>query len=288
MTAGVWIRSIQFPASFNQSATPPPITTFNVQRTAPYAGLNITVVTAQYASSFADDDIHLGPATVRLTLHVANHTSGLISVVYYDIARLLAPKLQPIAPANVHLPASLNPGTGETGWIDFSVPDDIQLESLTLQLGTPALNEWLVKIPFQGAFDPSRYADASSPQTLVISYNYNYAGRLLTYHLTRVDIRFSYQGSQCQAGKHFYILNFLVDNPNTADVSPGFSFQYVRLVVDGNSLTPVENTLPATFKAGTKGVAGQVTFTAPARLKAVTVSFLSQNGSGRQDYTVSL
>jgi hypothetical protein len=214
--------------------------------------------------------------------------SSQISVVYYDIARLLAPKLQPLAPTNVHLTARLNAGTSETGWIDFSTSDDIHLGSLTLQLGSPALHEWLVKIPFRGAFDPSLYAAASSPQTLVITYNYNNAGPLLTYHLTGVDIRFSYQGTQCQAGKHFYILNFLVDNPNTVDVSPGPSFQYVRLLVDGNTLTPVENTLPATFKAGTRGVTGQVIFMAPAGLKTVTMTFLSQNGGGHQDYDLNL
>src|SRR5438128_27735 len=255
MTAGAWIRNVHVSTSLNQNVAPPSITAYTVQRTAPYAGLNITVVTAQYASSFADDDIHLGSAVVRLTLHVANPTASQISVVYYDSARLLIPKLQPLAPTNVHLATSLNPGTSATGWLDFSVPDNIHLDSLTLQLGSPSLHEWLVKIPFQGAFDASRYADASSPQTLSITYNYNKAGPLLTYHLIKVDTRFSYRGSQCQAGKHFYILSFLVDNSNDIDVSPGPSFQYVRLIANGNTLTPVENALPATFKAGTQGVA---------------------------------
>jgi hypothetical protein len=286
-TAGTWIRNVSFSTSFNTGSTSP-LTTFTVQRTAPYAGLNITVITAQYAASFADDNIRLGPAIVRLTLRVTNPMSSQISVIYYDIARLLAPKLQPLAPTNVHLAASINPGARATGWIDFSVPDDIHLDALALQLGSPSLHEWLVKISFRGAFDASRYADVSSSQTLVITYNYNNAGPLLTYHLTRVDIRFSYQGSQCQAGKHFYILNFLVDNSNDVNVSPGPSFQYVRLIVDGNTLTPMENTLPATFKAGTHGVAGQVVFMAPASLKTVTVTFLSQNGGGHQDYDLNL
>lgn len=288
MTAGAWIRNIHIPTNLNQNVTPPAITTFNVQRTARYAGLNITIVTAQYASSFVDDDIHLGPAVVRLTLHIANPALDQISVVYYDSVRLLIPKLQPLAPTNVHLATSLNPGTRAIGWLDFSVPDGTRLESLALQLGSPSLHAWLVKIPFQGAFDASRYADASSPQTLILTYNYNDAGPLLTYHLTRVDTRFAYQGSQCQAGKHFYILSFLVANPNDVDVSPGPSFQYVRLIVNGHTLTPVENTLPATFKAGTQSVAGQVIFMAPAGLQTITVTFLSQNSGGHQDYELNL
>ncbi len=288
ITAGTWIRNIHVPAILNQHSAPPPITTFNVQRTAPYAGLNITVVTAQYASAFVDDDIHLDSAFVRLTLHVANPTASQISVVYYDSARLLIPKLQPLAPTNVHLAASLNPGTSTTGWLDFSVPDGTRLEPHIFQLGSSSLHEWLVKIPFQGAFDASHYADASSPQTLIITYNYNNAGPLLTYHLTKVDTRFSYQGSQCQAEEHFYILSFLVDNSNDVDVSPGPSFQYVRLMVNGNVLTPVENTLPATFKARTRGITGQVIFMAPADLKTVTVTFLSQNSGGHQDYELNL
>ncbi len=288
MAAGGWIRNIHVSTNLNQNVAPPAITTLTVQRTAPYAGLNITVITTQYSSSFVDDDIHLGPAVVRLTLHIANPTANQISVVYYDNTRLLIPKLQPLAPTNVHLTTSLHPGTSATGWLDFSVPDTIRLDSLSLQLGSPSLHEWLVKIPFKGAFDAGRYTDTSSRQMLVITYNYNDAGPLLTYHLTKVDTRFSYQGAQCQAGKHFYILNFLVDNPTNVDVSPGPSFQYVRLLVDGNTLTPVENTLPATFKAGTQGVAGQVIFMAPADLHTVTVTFLSQNSGGHQRYEVNL
>src|SRR5690348_1528426 len=48
--------------SVGTAPTPVPITTLNVQRTASYAGLEYTVINAQYATSFSDDGIQAGAA----------------------------------------------------------------------------------------------------------------------------------------------------------------------------------------------------------------------------------
>src|SRR5579863_1254318 len=85
-------------------------TTFNVQRTISYADLSITVLSAQYASSFSDDLIQAGSAIARLNMQVSNKTHAPIAVVYYDVARLLVPRQQPIAPTNVQLASSVQPG----------------------------------------------------------------------------------------------------------------------------------------------------------------------------------
>src|SRR5260370_29221649 len=88
---------------------------------ATYGGLEFHLVNAQYATTFIDDDIHSGSGVVRLNMKVANNSSDQISIVYYDIARLLAPKLSSIAPTNVSLSVGPKPHTSETGWLDFSV-----------------------------------------------------------------------------------------------------------------------------------------------------------------------
>ena len=144
--------------SFNTAATPIPITTFKVQRTATYAGLNFTVTSVQYASSFADDAIHAGQSIVRVNMIAANKSPDHINVIYYDIARLLPPKGSPIAPTNVTLSVDPASNTSASGWIDFPFSSAIPLSSLKLQLGSAPLGETLVTIPFSGPFDPSRYS----------------------------------------------------------------------------------------------------------------------------------
>lgn len=263
-----------------------PITTFTIGRTAPYAGLQFTVVNAQYSVSFPDDTIHLGQAVVRLNMRVSNPTQGSIQVAYYDDARLLVPGMKPIMPSNVRLSIGPNPGASVTGWIDFPVSSHVQLSTLKLQLGSMALGEALVTVPFSGKFDASHYADRTARPNFTISYTFQ--GHTLTYHLTSVDIRYDYRGAQCKAGQQFYVLHFLVDNPNSVDVSPGLGYDYVRLVlVDGNR-APTDNTLPYGFKANMHSTSGSVTFAAPAGLKTITVGFLSQNGLPQSNFMVNI
>src|SRR5260370_17845838 len=148
----------------NQAPSQAPMLTFEVQRTAAYAGLEFTLVNAQYATTFIDDDIHSGSGVVRLNMKVANTSSDQINIVYYHIPRLLAPNLSSIAPTNVSLSVGPKPHTSETGWLDFSVSSPLQLSTLQLQLGSTTLGESLVKIPLSGPFDSSRYSDRTSPQ----------------------------------------------------------------------------------------------------------------------------
>src|SRR5438876_7106014 len=63
---GYWLHNVQVPTSINintigNPATPTaPVTTFKVARSASYAGLSMTVVSAQYATAFDDDLIRSG------------------------------------------------------------------------------------------------------------------------------------------------------------------------------------------------------------------------------------
>jgi hypothetical protein len=262
------------------SEPPAPITTLNVQRQAPYAGLNITVINAQYATTFADDKIRPGPATVRLNLKVENHSADQPKIVYYDSTHLLVPGSQSVAPTNTNLIGSPRPGSAATGWLDFAVPQGTALDTLTLQLGSTAISEALVDIPFTGSFTSSRYENKTYPEHATLLYNFQ--GHSLRYHLTSVEARFSYQGSQCKVGQQFYVFNFNVDNPDAVPVSPGFGFDYLRLVVNGYSQPPIDNSLPDSFKAGASSIPGHVVFTGPASMHTFTLGFLAQNNSNEQ------
>lgn len=279
-----WLRSV--PITLNANPVHPQVTTFNVNRTASYADLSLTVVNAQYATSFGDDLIHSGSAVVRLNMQVTNKNSAPIALVYYDIARLLLSKQQPIAPTNVQLASSVQPGATVKGWIDFPVATDTQLAKIQLQLGSAVLNEYLVVIPFTGAFHPDQYLNHVTPQSYTVYYNFK--GYTLVYHLTSVDVRNSYNGIQCHVGQQFYVLNWSVDNPNGVDVSPGLGFDYIRLIVNGTDRPPQYNSLPYTFKAGSKGVGGHVVYGGPAGLKVIPFAFLIQLAQGQDTYQVNL
>jgi hypothetical protein len=283
-----WLSSIKI--SVNSSPSQGPVQILNIGRTANYAGLQYTLENAQYATSFVDDGIHSDAAVVRLNIHVANGSHDQINVIYYDIARLLAPKLSPISPTNVSLSVGPKPGTSESGWIDFSVPKGLQLDTLKLQLGSTTLGEYLVTIPFTGKYDPNRYNDRTVAENLDINYYFPYyAPQLLIYHLISVDVRYAYRGNQVKAGQQYYMLNFRVTNPNGNKLSPGFGYDYIRLSFNGGPPhPPIDNSLPYGFDAGAKDVAGKVAFTGPAGLGSITVIFLVQYGSGGSAYDVKL
>lgn len=280
-----WLKGLQI--NTNSSTVPPStVTTLKIQRTIPYANLNFTVLSAQYATSFADDTIQSGPATVRLNMRVTNPNTYTVAVIYYDIARLVLPKLSPIAPTNVSLSTGPRPGSSEIGWLDFPVAQHTPLNTLKLQLGSAPLGEMLVTMPFTGAFNPNQYAGKVSPQSLTIPYNFERS--ILTYHLQSVDIRYSYAGSQCKTGQQFYVLNFTVDNGNGKNISPGYGYDYIRLYINGANRPPVDNTLPYTFKADAQGVSGRVVYAEPAGLKSLQIAFLLQVVVGEQSYSINL
>jgi hypothetical protein len=286
--AGYWLQNANLPTAasvINPTATTVPITTLKVGRTAPYAGLAMTVVNAQFATSFDDDTIQSGAAIVRLNMQITNPTTGQISVVYYTIAHLIAPHMAAIEPTNVHLSTGPKPGKSESGWIDFSVANNIQLKTLSLQLGSTIQNESLVTIPFIGNFNASQYADRVSSQDG--TYSYYFSGGILNYRLTDVEIRYDYEGNQSKAGKQFYVFTFQVTNANGGDISPGYGFDYLRMVVNGYGNPPIDNTLPYTFGAG-KTINGRVVFSVQSGLHNCSLRFLSQTGNGAQDYGLNI
>ena len=279
-----WFNTIHI--TLGAVTTQPPITTFHVQRSGTYAELSFTVLNAQYATTFPNDSIQTGPALVRVNLQVTNKSTDQVSVIYYDVARLLVPGVKPIAPTNVYLSTGPKPGASEVGWIDFPVTRGVQLSTMKLQLGSLLLGEAPLIIPFSGPYDPNHFAGKTYPQTLTIWYDFS--GNILVYHLTTVNVLFAYRGTQAAVGQQFYVLNFTVDNINGVIVSPGFGFDYIRLIIHGYNTPPIDNTLPHDFKAGAQGVAGRVVYKGPAGLTKLDFAFLIQIAQGQSVYSVNL
>jgi hypothetical protein len=278
-----WLKSLNI--TYGSQPAQPKVTTYAINRTALYADVNVTIVNAQYATSFSDDLIHSAPAMVRLNMRLTDTIKTPVSLVYYDAVRLLLPGQQPLAPSNVHLNPNVLPGAPVQGWLDFPVAAGTKLPALQLQLGVAALNEKLVRIPFSGPFHPDAYRDHLSPVNYTIYYNFK--GNTLIYHLNSVDARYSYNGSEVRAGEQFYVLNFSVDNPG-GDTSPGLGYDYIRFIVNGNALPPIDDTLPYTFKGGSNSIGGHVTFVAQVGLHSLTIGFLYQLYPGMATYSMGI
>ena len=287
-SAWIWLSGIQSSLHITQAKSSA-ISTVDVQRSATYADLNFTLVKVQYALNYSNDPIQSGQATIRATIQVKNPTQNTVDLVYYDIVRLLVPKQQPIAPTNLALPATSPGGSSQTGWIDFPVAKNTPLGTLQLQLGNSATSETLVTIPVSGAYDANQFNDHLYHVSNTYNYNYGpYGGKhLLIYHLNSVDVRYAYDGSEVKAGQQFYVLNFTVDNPNSVWVGPGYGFDYIRLVL-GSNLPPSYATLPNGFQANASGVAGSVSYAAPAGMQHLTIAFLAQFYQGQDVIDVSL
>lgn len=282
-----WLNSVQ--KGINAAKPTVALASLNVQRSSYYAGLNITLLNAQYATSFSDDLIHSSPATVRVTLRVHNPTKSTIALACYDDVRLLVPGQKPIAPTNLNLTSAPQPGATQTGWLDFPVSSRTALNSLKLQLGNAAVHEQLVVIPVSGPYNANQYVPHTYHPALTVYYYFK--GWLLppytlTYHLTSVDVQYAYNGVQVGSGQQFYVLNFSVDNPNGASVAPGWAHDYVRLQTNGLR-TPIDATLPDTFKPNAQNVTGRVVFSAPAGMRALTIVFLRQAVAGGDPYPIS-
>ncbi|HXL36037.1 MAG TPA: hypothetical protein VN954_02415 [Ktedonobacteraceae bacterium] len=280
-----WFKTIHITLGTGNT-TQPPITTFDVGRTGTYAELSFTVLNAQYTTTFPNDTIQVGGALVRVNLQVKNKSTDRVSVIYYDVAHLLVRGKKPIAPTNVSLSTGPKPGASEIGWIDFPVSKGVQLSTLKLQLGSLSLNEAPLIIPFRGPYDPNHFAGKTYPQTLTIWYHFK--GYTLVYHLTSVNVLYAYRGSQAAKGQQFYVLNFSVDNNNGVMVSPGFGFDYIRLIIYGYNTPPIDNSLPHDFKAGAQGVVGRVVYKGPEGLTRLSFAFLIQLVQGQNVYSVDL
>src|SRR5437868_5618430 len=156
--AGAGLLGLHLPGfdSAGGSDVQPPITTMPLNATVTYAGVNITILSAQQSQSFVDDPHTTTTGMVRLHIQEQNKTSTRVSWIYDNIARLVFPGGKTAAPAFVRTGAGIAPGATQESTLDFSVPKSMKISQLTLRLG--AINEEQMEIPLTGHADLHKYA----------------------------------------------------------------------------------------------------------------------------------
>lgn len=257
--------------SAGRSDVQPPIATMAVNSSVIYAGVNVTILSAQQSQSFVDDPNTTTTGMVRLHLQEQNKTSTRVSWIYANVARLVLPGGKTVAPTLVQARADIEPGVTQNSIFDFAVPMSMKISQLSLKLG--AVNEAQMDIPLTGHADLNKYA----PKTVKPNGQMTYLG--LNWTLVSATSQLSIAGQQASKGMSYIIVMFSVDNTLSQEAIPGSAYDYIRLKSGGTIALPKSTTLPVLFEAGETGKTGTVTFLAPQSSSTYTLILLPQGGT---------
>ncbi len=255
------------------SVTQPPVTTTQVNSSITYAGVDLTILSAQQSQSFVDDPNTTTTGMVRLHIQEQNKTSRQVSWLYYDIARLILLGNRSVSPTFVKAKVGIAPGATQTSIVDFAVPTGDKIDHLTLRLG--GANEVQMDIPLTGHADLSEYG----PRTVNLTGQMLYQG--LNWTLVSATSQLSIDGQQASKGMVYIILTLKVDNTLSQQAIPGSAYDYARLKSGSTTASPKNTTLPVSFDAGATGQTGTVTFLMPQGSTAFTLIFLPVGGAAQ-------
>jgi zinc-ribbon domain len=258
----------------------PAITTKTLQTQMYYAGLIYQIKTVEQSQRFLNDPLPGQSGMMRVNMQVRNPLSQPVSVLYSESARLLFPGGKSQVPVTSSLNTLLKANGTQTGYLDFRVPAQTSLASLTLQLGRS--EEAQVPIPLNGHADLKKYAPQKSALHAVLQY------QGLNWTLVSASSELSREGQQAKQGMRYLTLTLNVDNPLAQMVIPGSPFDYMRLKVGNQSIAPQDTTLPVSFAAGVSGKSGEVTFLIPQNASTQTFILLAQTQNGFDQATQTL
>ena len=248
--------------SANGETTPTqaPLTTTPINATFTYASVDITVLNAQQATSFADDrNTPTQHGVVRINLHAvqadannANFTNAP-SYAYGESFALLLPGGSKVALGGYKDITGPARKGDQTTWIDFPASPGIKVNQMTLQVGKDT--EEQIQVPLTGHADLSQYQPKQSAPNLRVPFGSAF------WTLKTVTFKLSDSGTQVDKGMRFLVLTFSLDNPGT-DNDNSYPPDYIRLQYGATTITldqaDIGNAAP-----GTTNVPGIVSFLVP-------------------------
>jgi hypothetical protein len=262
---------IHLPGFGSGNASQSPVTTTQINTTVAYAGVELTILSAQQSQSFNDDPNTTSTGMVRLSIQEQNTTTVKVSWLYANTARLLLPGKSTAAPTFVRANVGIAPGATQKSTVDFAVPVDDKVSQLILRLG--AANEAQMDIPLTSHADLGKY----SPKTIQPNGQMIYMG--LNWTLTKATEQLSIAGQQASKGMTYVIVTLQVVNTLSQQAITGSPFDYARLRAGNTTATPKLTDLPVSFDTGEKGKTGTITFLVPGGNTTLTLIFLPQSGA---------
>lgn len=269
-------------SSLNAQTTPTqaPIKTTPINETITYAGVAITIVNAQQATSFADDSSTASPGALRLNLHESQSAVDDIGTAsnfdpYYTYGKafnVVLPGGRTVAPVDTLNSNGPTKGKTQNNWIDFPVPTSLNVNQLILRIGTDT--EAQMDIPLTG------HADLSQYQPRQVSPNTREAYGPMFWTLTTATIQLSDDGRQADKGMRFLVVELKIENPSTQELNT-YPPDYVRLQVGGGTIAPEGSTaIPIQFAAGTTNTTGSAAFVVSEHETSFTLILLANGTTG--------
>ncbi|MDQ2903701.1 MAG: hypothetical protein M3Y81_09130 [Chloroflexota bacterium] len=256
-----------------------PVTTTLINSTVIYASVNITIVNAQQATSFADDHSTPAQGVVRLNLHAVQSDVNNVGTTYFTTSSayaypeafaLLLPGGKKVAMGS-YKDLSGPPQKGnQTTWIDFPASTGLKVSQMTLHIGKDA--EEQIQVPLTGHADLSQYQSRQSTLHLRVPFGSTF------WTLKTVTLKLSDSGAQVTKGIRFLVLRFSVDDPST-NGGNAYPPDYMRLQYGGTIIT-LEQVALGDVAPHTTNVPGIVSFLVPQGTTAATFILLPGHTPG--------
>ncbi len=256
--------------------TQAPLTTTPLNATFTYASVTITLLTAQQATSFADDRDTPAQGVVRIHLHAVQSDANNVYFVsapvyaYPESFVLLLPggtKVHTAGYKDLSGPARKG---DQTTWLDFPASTGIKVNQMTLQVGKDT--EEQIQVPLTVQADLSQYQPKQSSPNLRVPFG------SMFWTLKTVTFKLSDSGTQVAKGMRYLVLSFSLDNPGT-DGYNAFPPDFMRLQYGGTTIA-LEQAVIGDAAAGTTNIPGIVSFLVPQGTTAATFILLPGHTPG--------
>lgn len=227
-----------------------------------YANINITLVTLQQANGFSDDSAVDDKMAVRLNMQESNPAKGTPRYLVSDVFALVLPGGDVVQTTGQKNYTAPDGGVSRSNWMDFPLDSQVNLDQLTLRVGSQSENQML--IPLKAGSDIAKYQDkVTNPNS-----KFKYAN--LDWTLASATLSYSYNSTAAASDILYVILKFDVVNSTTS----GFSrlpTDFMRLQAGSTTQQPDGTyTLPYNIDANTTA-SGVVAFAMPKDATSFTL-----------------
>ena len=262
----------------NNEITPTqaPLITTPINTTVTYASVNITILNAQQATSFADDTGTPAQGVLRLNLHAVQsdvnnvYFASAPAYAYGESFALLLPGGSKVALGSSKAISGPDRKGDQTTWIDFPASTGLKVDQMILQIGKDT--EEQLQIPLTGHADLSQYQPKQSAPDLRVPFG------SMFWTLKTATFKLSDSGTQVAKGMRFLVLTFSLDNPGTEGLN-AFPPDFIRLQYGGTTIA-LEQAVIGDAAAGTTNTQGLVSFLVPQDTTAATFILLPGHTPG--------
>lgn len=263
-------------ANSETTPTQAPLITTPINTTVTYASVTLTIINAQQATSFADDNGTPAQGVVRLNLHAVQsdvnnvYFASAPPFAYLESFALLLPGGNKVAlgsSKDISGPARKG---DQTTWIDFPASTGLKVDQMILQIGKDT--EEQLQVPLTGHADLSQYQPKQSTPNLRVPFG------SMFWTLKTVTFKLSDSGTQVDKGMRFLVLTFSLDNPGTEGLN-AFPPDFIRLQYGGTTIV-LDQAVIGDAAAGTTNTQGLVSFLVPQDTTTVTFILLPGHTPG--------